>query len=216
MALVPFLFQTRVAYPCRYFSGRQDRTGHEIHLGGSYLLEAFQAEPGPRGFADLGMGWNEEGIAVQVEVRGKSQPLAFNPSSPPLSDGLSLWLDTRDSRTSHRASRFCHQMHFLPTGGGADQESPLFLQGRINRASGYPGPMNGVEVLRKGTRSGYRLTAWIPAGSLTGYDPSQNRRLGLFYMIRDADLGVQSPYPIEGLPVTEDPTLWSVLELVNE
>ena len=35
---------------------------------------------------------------------------------------------TRDARGSHRASRYCHQFHFLPAGGGADKDEPAVVQ----------------------------------------------------------------------------------------
>src|SRR5207253_8931712 len=85
-------------------------------------------------FADVRLAWNETGLAVQLEVRGKEQPPAGDAARPGLSDGLTLWLDTRDARTSHRASRFCHQFHFLAAGGGSERDEPVFVQPKINRA----------------------------------------------------------------------------------
>ena len=74
------------------------------------------------------------GLAVQVEVKRKEQPPVGDADRVRSSDGLSLWIDTRDSRASHRASRYCHHFHFLPTGGGADKEDPFIAQLKINRA----------------------------------------------------------------------------------
>ena len=79
------------------------------------------------------LAWNDFGLAVQVEVRGKSQPLVGDADKPSGSDGLRLWIDTRDSRTGHRGSRYCHQFAFFPTGGGADKEEPFLTQSKINR-----------------------------------------------------------------------------------
>ena len=63
---------------------------------------------------------------VQVEVRGKEQPPQGHEARPRASDGVTLWVDTRDARTSHRATRYCHQFHLLPTGGGPDNDEPVF------------------------------------------------------------------------------------------
>ncbi len=50
------------------------------------------------------------------------------------SDGLRVWIDTRDTHNIHRASRFCHQFVFLPTGGGPRLDQPVAEQTLINRA----------------------------------------------------------------------------------
>jgi hypothetical protein len=141
-----------------------------------------------------------------------------DPARPRQSDGVSLWIDTRDARTSHRASRYCHQFHFLPTGGGAEKDEPVFLQTKINRAlNDAPLAPGGSVPFRCRVRaSGYRLAAFLPAGVLHGFDPEQNPRMGIFYAIRDAELGEQTLGAGSDFPFGEDPTLWSVLELVRE
>ena len=58
--------------------------------------------------------------------------------------------------------------------------------------------------------------AFLPAAALSGFDPAQNPRLGIFYLVRDAELGEQALAAAADLPFAEDPTLWSVLELVRE
>ena len=174
---------------------------------------------GKADFADVRLAWNEAGLAVEVDVRGKDKPPAGDASKPRLSDGLSLWIDTRDARTSHRASRFCHQFHFLPAGGGADRDEPAVVQAKINRASqdaplADPGAVP-FRVTDPG-HGGYRLAAFLPAEVLHGFDPEQNPRIGFFYVVRDAELGEQSLGAAGELPYAEDPTLWQVLELMRE
>lgn len=173
---------------------------------------------GKGNFADVRMAWNSAGLAVQVQVRGKDQPPAGDATKPRLSDGLSLWIDTRDSRTSHRASRFCHQFHFLPTGGGPDRDEPAFVQTKINRAQqdAPPAPPGAVLFRCRTLASGYQMTAFLAAEALTGFDAEQNPRMGVFYCVRDAELGEQTSGAGPDLPFAEDPTLWGVLELTRE
>ena len=86
-------------------------------------------------FANVRSAWNERGLGVQVTVPARtSNPLRMS-MRPRVSDGLSLWIDTRDARASHRASRYCHQFHFLPTGGGDEGDEPVALQSKIDRAT---------------------------------------------------------------------------------
>src|SRR5262245_43594943 len=112
--LIPHRFLSRVAYPCRHAKG-MPRRQHDRLLAwpAECRIDNFAAMDEHTNFAEVALAWNEQGIGVQVEVRGKAQPPAGDASRPRSSDGVTLWLDTRDARTSHRASRYCHQFHFL-------------------------------------------------------------------------------------------------------
>lgn len=216
MSLIPYRFLVRLCHPCRRCKAmprlREDRL---LDLGEEHRLEDFAAVDGKKNFADVRLAWNELGIGLQVEVRGKDKPPVADASRPRGSDGVTLWLDTRDARTSHRASRFCHQFHFLPTGGGEEQDQPAVGQTRIHRAlEDAPFVPEGAVLLKVRTRAGgYLLEAFLPAAALTGYDPEQHRRLGFFYSIRDEELGEQLLSVGPEFPFWEDPSLWSTLEL---
>jgi hypothetical protein len=218
MPLVPHRFLFRVAYPCRYV-GDVPREGDDdlLDLPEGCRLDNLADMDGRPNFADVRLAWNELGLALQVEVRGKERPPAGDASRPRHSDGVSLWVDTRDARTSHRASRYCHQFHFLPAGGGPDRDEPVFAQTKINRAlQDAPLASAGEVPFRCLPRTGgYRLEAFLPAAALHGFDPEQNPRLGVFYAVHDSERGDQTLSVGGEFPYAEDPTLWSVLELVR-
>ncbi|NBO90741.1 MAG: hypothetical protein EBV06_00245 [Planctomycetia bacterium] len=215
MQLVPNRFLFRISQPCRYIADLPTDDEDLFVLPDSCRIQHFAALDAQVSFADVRMAWNENGLAVQVEVRGKEQPAVGDASRPRQSDGFSLWIDTRDSRTSHRASRFCHQFHFLPTGAGPDRDEAAFVQVKIHRAL-VDAPLVEMVPLRVKKRAGgYRLTAWLPSTALAGYDPEQSPRMGLFWVMRDNELGEQASGATENLPYAEDPTLWGVLELVR-
>jgi hypothetical protein len=168
-------------------------------------------------FADVRVGWNELGLGVTAVVSGKKNPPAGDRDRPRSSDGLTLWIDTRDARAGHRATRYCHQFHLLAAGGGPDKDQPVFLQSKINRAlldaplcDPKAVPFRGIR-----TRTGYRLDAFLPAAVLAGYDPDQHPRLGIFYAVRDQDLGDQTLTVPGEFPFSDDPSLWPVLELTK-
>jgi hypothetical protein len=217
MPLVPNRFLFRIAHPCRYVFEVPREGDDLLDLPAECRLENFADMDERRNFADVRLAWNERGLAVQVEVRGKDQPAVGDAARPRHSDGLSLWIDTRDARTSHRASRYCHQFHFLPTGGGDDKDDPCVVQGKINRAlqDAPTAPAGAVALKRRPVRGGYRLEAFLPAAVLNGFDPEQNPRLGVCYAVHDRELGDQVLSVGSDFPYTEDPTLWSVLELVR-
>ena len=215
MSLVPQRFLFRLALPCPRLDDVPREGGDDLlDLPESCRLENFAGLEGRRNFADVRLAWNERGLAVQFEVRGKERAPVGDPSRPRHSDGLTLWLDTRDARTSHRASRFCHQFHFLAAGGGADGDEPLFVQTKINRAVQDAATAPAAVLLgRRRAPGGYRLEAFLPAEALTGFDPEQHPRLGVFYAVRDHELGEQLLGAGPEFPYAEDPSLWSVLEL---
>jgi hypothetical protein len=217
MLPVPARFLFRFAHPCLRLDALPIEAGDDLlDLPERCRVDDLTAAEGRAPFADVRLAWNERGLAIQVAVRRKEKPLVSDASRPRQSDGLTLWLDTRDARTSHRASRFCHQFHFLPTGGGPDGSDPVFVQTKINRASqDAPIAEGDAALLRLHRRGGYRLEAFLPAESLTGFDPEQHPRLGFFYVVRDSEHGEQLLGAGPEFPFAEDPTLWEVLELVG-
>lgn len=215
MPLVPHRFLFRVAYPCLHVDGiPRDEDDRLLDLPPACHFAAMDSQ---RNFADVRLAWNELGIGFQVAVSGKDQLPQGDASRPRSSDGVSLWIDTRDARTSHRASRYCHQFHFLPTGGGPDKDEPAFVQTKINRAlqDAPISPASAVPFRVTRTKGDYLLEAFLSAATLHGFDPEQNPRLGFTYAVRDAELGEQVLSVGSEFPYWEDPSLWSVLELVR-
>jgi hypothetical protein len=220
-SLVPNRFLVRVAHPCPYVKDAvrdaDDETAHLVDLPAAGRLRTFAALDGHRDFADVRLGWNELGLAVQATVAGKTKDPSGDADRPWAADGLSLWLDTRDARTSHRAGRFCHQFHLLPAGGGPDKDEPTLSQTKINRALQDAPLCQPADVAFRCHRGGggYRIEAFLPAAVLTGFDPDQHPRLGVYYHVRDAELGDQFLAVSADFPFADDPSLWEVLELVK-
>ena len=215
MQLIPPRFHFRVSHPCPFVAGMPLTEGDSLlELPDEARFDAFD-DDGKR-FADVRLAWNETGIGVTAEVTGKSQRALGDPNKPRSSDGLTLWLDTRGDRNSHRASRYCHMLHFLPA-VGKDNHAPVFVQSAINRASGEAPAIDPAEVPIRADRvkGGYRLEAFLPAGVLNGFDPEEHPRLGVFYLVRDFELGTQTLGLTGDFPYHEDPSLWSVLELTK-
>lgn len=165
-------------------------------------------------FGEFRMAWNPQGLGISVQVRGdrKTQRPA---SSAPSSDGLQIWLDTRNTQNIHRASRFCH--HFSIALAGPAGKGPAVSQHAIARAREETpfGDLADVRVAADVGRDGYLLEAWFPASVLNGYDPDANPRLGFYFWLRDRDLGDQYLSVGDEFPFAQDPSLWATLELVD-
>lgn len=218
-ALVPHRFLVRVAHPCLYAKGIPAAADAEqlFVLPDAAALNNFAELDGGRRFADVRMAWNEFGLGVQVTVTGKKEHPQGDADKPRQSDGVTVWIDTRDARASHRASRYCHQFHLLPAGGGPDKDEPAFAQTKINRALQDAPLCSAADVAFRCERlkKGYRLEAFLPAAVLTGFDPEQHPRLGVYYHLRDQELGDQFLSVGHEFPFSDDPSLWEPLELVK-
>ena len=159
---------------------------------------------------------SEAGLAFAVSVSRKNSPVWCRASRPEDSDGLQVWIDTRDVHNVHRASRFCHRFIFLPSGGGRKLDEAFGQALPINRARDPARPVAaGVLQARSQVRSdGYRLECYIPAAAMLGFEPAEHPRLGFNYAVVDRELGEQTFSAARPLPYDEDPSLWATLELV--
>jgi len=214
-SLLPGRFLFRFAVPCLYRDPLWTPRGpglDETHR----LLDLSSLEGGSSS-AELRAAWSAAGLAFTLVVSGKRQPLWCRASRPEDSDGLQVWIDTRDVHNVHRASRFCHSFLFLPAGGGMRQEGPMAEVVAINRAREQPKPVRPSDLqVRSAKRAdGYTLDAFIPGEVLTGFDPAEHPRLGFTYAVMDRELGMSTFSSGAGMPFQEDPSLWATLELVR-
>jgi len=220
-SIIPNRFLVRMCHPCPYVAGVPDQSEdaeHLVDLPETARLDNFAALDGQANFAEVRLAWNEFGLAVQATVNGKEQPPAGDATRPWSSDGLMLWIDTRDARASHRASRYCHQFHFLPAGSGEDHDEPIVVPMKINRALQDAPLASAADIPFRTirTKSGYRVEAFLPAAVLSGFDSAEHPRLGVYYVVRDRELGDQFLSVNGDFPFADDPSLWAVLELIGQ
>ena len=136
-----------------------------LDLANSAPLPDFGDLDGVTPFAAVRAGWNDAGIGFRVEVARKKMPIAESSEEPVESDGLQVWIDTRNTQSIHRASRFCHRFVFLPGTGGKSGSPPSAVQLPIALAK-EDAPLNRAGLLRVASQErpgGYVLDAWIPA-----------------------------------------------------
>jgi hypothetical protein len=187
-------------------------------LDESCRLPSLAELDGRAAWADVRTAWSPSGLAVSVCVAGKRRPVWCRASRPEDSDGLQVWIDTRDVHNVHRAGRFCHRFIFLPRGGGRKLDEPLAQLLPINRAREQCRPVQPGQIeLRSEPRpGGYLLEAFLPGEILTGFDPQEHPRLGFTYAVLDRELGEQTFGVGSPMPYQEDPGLWATLELVRQ
>ena len=211
----PFLF--RYAFPARRVEAIPRKGARLLDLPPECALPYVAALDSAPALGEVRLGWNARGIGVSVQVSGKAQPPRCNVQLPTESDGLQIWIDTRNTQSIHRASRFCHHFCLLPSGGGKNQRDPLAVQVPIDRAreQAPPAPPGAIATACETLRGGYRLEAWLSAEVLHGYDPEASSRLGFYYHLHDGERGDQFLSVGFEFPFAYDPSLWSTLELVE-
>ncbi len=210
--LLPQAFWFRLSIPCQRIDGLPRSKGRLLDLPDSCLLPKAEEWEGREPWAEARVAWNLKGLALAFEVKGKFTPLVQTPDHPEASDGVEFWIDTRDTRDIHRASRHCHrfQLTILPKNKGA-----LVQQKKIHRALA-DAPLCRPEIILNRVdliKNGWRLELFLPAETLHGFDPETNRRLGFCYRVTDLDRGDQSLGLGREFPIGEDPSLWATLEL---
>ena len=183
----------------------------------SSRLPDLMAVEGLDSFAEARLAWNDDGLFLAFEVRGKRN-YKIDPSQPTRGDCVEVWIDTRDVKDAHRANRYCHRFCFLPGGRGKGGKEPIGRQNSIDRAreQAPPCPEEAIRVGLRRLKRSYTLEVALPAEGLNGYQPREFNRLGFTYLIHDAELGVQSWSAGRDLPVTQDPSTWGSIELVAD
>lgn len=211
----PFLVRYRLPVP------RFDR----LPRGGAKLLDlpssarlAWPAQlDGQTHPVELRAGWNPHGLGFSLTVSGRKLPPISRPHDPTQPDSLELWIDTRDTQTIHRATRYCHHFCVLPTGGGDDGRSACTVPLPVARAK-EDAPLAEADLFLtqcRATSSGYVLDVWIPSEALTGFDVVHQPRLGFYAWLNDAEHG-PVPFAVGAeFPAAADPSLWHTLELVD-
>jgi len=210
-SLLPARFFFRFAAGCLFDAG-----AHDAALGEQHRLPTFSEIDEQQPFADVRAGWNREGLSFSVGIENKKHPCWCRETKMDDSDGIQLWIDTRDTHNIHRASRFCHRFVFLPFGGGRSFEQPVADQLLIDRARENANPVRPgqLRVWTDKLKSGYRMRIFIPAGAPTGFNPDDHPRLGFTYAIFDREFGEQTFSVGSHFPFQVDPSLWGTLELV--
>lgn len=216
-SLLPPRFLFRWSFLIQKMNPLPNSTGRLLGLPACCRFPSLEELDKSPDFADLRMAWSEAGIGLSLEVRGRTRPLECAISAPRTSDGLHLWIDTRNTHTVHRATKFCQQFSLFPVGGGPNAMEPVALAQPLAR-SREESELADVSLIRLQSeihKDGYWLDAWFPASVFVGFDHLQHPRLGFQYLVRDAQFGEQGFAIGKEFPYESDPSLWQTIELVE-
>lgn len=217
-ALIPQSFWFRTALRCPRVDGIPILAANKplLDLPDSCLLPDFGAFDGKAAWAEVRVAWNPGGLAIQVDSSGKVGRYVRDEDLPEASDGVHVWIDTRDARDIHRATKFCHRfsatLESQPRGSIDVRVEPR----KIHRALADPTGTrpSAIKAQAVAKADGARVMLFFPSESLHGFDPDTNRRLGFTYQITDPGRAAHWLALGSEFPVGEDPSLWATLELV--
>ncbi|HPZ97976.1 MAG TPA: hypothetical protein PLT93_07540 [Phycisphaerae bacterium] len=215
--LVPNRLLFRFEFPLHYRpSPKID--GDLSDWSDQYLLPDVSSLDGQPSFARIWMGWNESGLFLACRVEGRKGPFRCDPRQFWKGDNLRLCTDMRDTRDNKRATRYCQQFYFLPAGGGAQGQSPVAGAARVPRATENAPAVDNrlIQVAGKRTAHEYTLEGYVPAEALAGFDPIEHRRIGLYTMLEDLELGQQYLTVSDDLNWHIDPSTWATAVLTRD
>jgi hypothetical protein len=217
VSLLPQSFWFRVALPCPKVEAIPRSKGRLLDLPGTCALPDFRELEGRPSWAKALVGYNASGLGVAFELIDKAGPISPEPGNPSGTDGVQVWIDTRDTRNVHRATRFCHRfVAKLMPGKGRSLEVEVAQKPIARATADAPvAASESVQARAERTLSGWRLELFFPSDSLHGFDPETNRRLGFYYQVTDPDRGDQFLGVGREFPIGEDPSLWATLCLAE-
>ena len=181
-------------------------------LAAKFLLPDTSALCAEESFADVSMGWNEDGLEFFVRVKEPFRR-AFFPAVDQ-GDSVELFIDTRDVKSAGFNTRFCHHFYFLAEGIDGNFAGEIT---RFRTEDTHPlCDSNELKIKSLIQTSGYALNIFIPNHCLYGYDPVQFNRLGFSYRINRAEGFPQHLSVVtEDFPVDQQPSLWASLKLIK-
>lgn len=178
----------------------------------SHALPSTQRLTREEQFAKIAMGWNEEGLALFIQV---NQPAStsFYPQIEQ-GDSVELFFDTRDLKSAGFNTRFCHHFFFLPQPiEGVTKGEKTHFRTEDRHPLCDPQMLYCQTQLKKNQ---YQMKIFIPTECLYGYDPKQFDRLGLTYRI-NRHQGEPQHFVVvsQDYQIDQQPSLWGSLKLVK-
>ncbi|QDT42947.1 hypothetical protein Pan241w_30420 [Gimesia alba] len=208
MSIIPHSFYFRHSVSVPEIKVIPRKRGQLLKLPKSALIPDLNFKAKTDHWGEIRIGWNNNGLGISLKVKQKQHPTTD-------AEYFNVWIDTRDTKTIHRANRYCHFFQFRPVVNAPNQSQPGCTQLTINRAQAdaRQSDLSKIQLWSKIESTGYELEAWIPASELTGFDPGSYPQMGFYYTIFDSELGEQFMTVDQELPIGQDPSLWATMRL---
>jgi len=212
--LIPPEFYFQARYEIQFDASAKEMIRAGKHPSGLTKLPelSFQTEI-PRNSPTVSVGWNDDGLAFDIDMPGKPHPWPPGYSrGAELGDFFSIYLDTRDLKTNRRATRFCQLFQVIANG---DDPPRAYVHPAPMPHSREPSMMrvDPIPTVFSSRSKGYRVSFWLGRERLSGFDPENVPSLGFYYHIHDEAAGDFYFGLGEEFPCDTDPSLWPSLRL---
>ena len=208
-----FLFQYQLTVP--RVDGLPKKKGKALQLPAAARVFVPSALNAGTAGLELKLGWNPDGLAIEIVVRGKKEEPAGRRHDLKNSDVVYIFIDTRHTANVHRATEFCTALQILPSDEVSDDAPTVqFVEIAQQRGTRRQPDAKRVMLNVLNQRDGYQLDVWIPTAQMPGFDQIEEiGHLGFYIVVEDTELG-QLPLSIgDDFPVTHDPSTWLQLNL---
>ncbi len=148
---------------------------------------------------NLYIGWSVDGLYIAVSYPKKR--FEIDPQNPKRGDCIELFFDTRDQKSSHIITPFCHHFLFTP-----EPIHGLFGK-EITRFRGDESHDLANPHDFKVSKNKDLIQIFIPSHALYHFDPQEFKRLGFNAVIHQAD---EEPLKL----TSEAPNHWVSLSLI--
>lgn len=208
-----FLFQYQLTVP--RVDGLPKKKGKALQLPDAARVFVPSALNAGTAGLELKLGWNPDGLAIEIVVRGKKEEPAGRRHDLKNSDVVYIFIDTRHTANVHRATEFCTALQILPSDEVNDDAPTVqFVEIAQQRGTRRQPDAKRVMLNVQNQQDGYQLDVWIPTAQMPGFDQIEEiGHLGFYIVVEDTELG-QLPLSIgDDFPVTHDPSTWLQLNL---
>lgn len=159
-------------------------------------------------FAEAQMRFDETGIELVFSVNAKVKDVHY--PAVERGDGIELFIDTRNVKTSKTFTTFCHHFVFLPEPIDEMQgiEKTKF-RGNESRPLADPEMLHPTVTQ---SNAGYEMTIHLTKEVLYGYRLDKKTKIGFAYRIHRAG-GQPQHFGMPDAGIEKDPSLWPTLLL---
>ena len=200
-----------VAYDAKHFDFLKKK---DQKLNKNYLLPSFSKYLDEEEFAKIFLGWNEEGILIQIYVKTKDI-IEVSLNDFRKKDSIELFFDTRNIKTQGYITKFCH--HFVVFPKKIDSTYIREVTRFRNEDMHNLASPEDFEIEVQIDKNLYFADVFIPSKCLYGYDPKRFDRMGFTYRINRTNKDPQhfSVSSREYKNFERNPCFWSHINLIK-
>lgn len=202
----------QIASSCQALAENQKFPQISLENLKKYKLPSTSNFSDEESFADVAMGWSEEGLEFLFYVH-KNFEEAFYPNITK-GDSVEIFIDTRNIKTSGFNTKFCHHFFFLPEAIEGHQMGEIthFRTEDAHELSSS----SELQVKKVPKKEAYLLHCFIPKTCLVGFDPLQFEHLGFTYRINRPHFKSQHFSVVtDDFQLEEQPSLWGQIKLIK-